>query len=62
MLNFKHVNRPTECKVAFCPFIIKVYTFPKGGEAFLCIFICMFIAAFASVTGFEILVEFENMF
>lgn len=34
----------------------------KRGEAFLCIFICMFIAAFASVAGFEILVEFENMF
>lgn len=34
----------------------------KKGETFLCIFICIFIAIFAFVGGFEILVDFENIF
>lgn len=34
ILNFKHINRPIECKVAFSVFIIKAYTFPKGGRSF----------------------------
>lgn len=34
----------------------------KRGETFLSIFICIFTTVFASVAGFEILFDFENMF
>ena len=51
MPNFKHINRPIECKIAFRVFIMSTYTFPEWGEAFIYIFISIFIVIFFCLCG-----------
>lgn len=62
--DFKHINRPIECKLALHVFIIRTYTFPEWGES---IYICIYKRIYSNIylplwLALKNLVDLKNMF